>query len=333
MNIDHTAKRYRRLRALYGLLGYGVYALLASHMSLDDDNWMYRLGLEAELGISKKREREILAYILDADNGFVEYANSRDERDAMFRLVSTSNVSSNDSSKTLVSTSKTSSTSSDSTSTKRGYKLSEKALNQRKRAQAQRNQITKSTKTDNEINNGINEIEQRNGGIIGGNNNNTLVGLENIEGIPLEDKSTTTITKETKAQKSQKTSATSYVRELRAVFDEYYRWLTKSEFYWDAKHMSHLKKISGQLTAGMREKGIEITGDGVAASFRALLSSIQDKWILDNLSPAVISSKFNEIRMQYARNHHTAGVAGLGSGYDSLRRAFAAGLVPDTGTA
>lgn len=96
--------------------------------------------------------------------------------------------------------------------------------------------------------------------------------------------------------------------------------------------MTHIAKISAQLTAGMREKGIEPTSESVSANFRVLLGSIRNQWILDNLSPAIISSKFNEIRSQYA-NTHTAGVAGLDSGYDALRRAFAAGLVPDTGTA
>lgn len=314
-------------------------------MALDDDGWLYRLGLEVELGISKKREREVLAYILDADNGFVVYELDGER----LRLVEdTSSVASSDTS----SDSNPSSDSSDSKnaidsspSPKRTYNLSEKALNQRKRAQAQRKQTTKSTETDNEINNeinesdngineinnGINEIEQRNGGIIGGNNN--LVSIDNIESIEYIDNDSTS--KEIKAQKQKKANSEKFTRELKAVFGEYYKARTNSEFYWDAKQMAHIAKISAQLTAGMREKGIEPTSESVSANFRALLGSIRNQWILDNLSPAIISSKFNEIRMQYARNTstHTAGVASLDSGYDALRRAFAAGLIPDTGTA
>lgn len=82
---------------------------------------------------------------------------------------------------------------------------------------------------------------------------------------------------------------------LKQQFLDFYKGLTNEEFYWDAKNASALKQLILKTKKKLREKEIKETDEKISESFQVLLERISDKWILDNLSVAIINSKFNEI--------------------------------------
>lgn len=110
-----------------------------------------------------------------------------------------------------------------------------------------------------------------------------------------------------KASSRAKAQAPSLSAQMKAIFDKHYHELTQQEYYWTAKEMTALKAIGQKLTKGMQDKGISPSPEELCKNFRLLLSIIEDDWILKNLSPAIINSKYNDIRTQYARRQQGAG--------------------------
>lgn len=104
---------------------------------------------------------------------------------------------------------------------------------------------------------------------------------------------------EVKAKPKSKTKEPTLTTKLRGVFDNFYREHTEMEFYWNAKEMTAIKSVGDKVKKGMIDKDIIPTDEGIVENFKLLLSIIRDPWILSNLSPSIINSKYNEIRTAY----------------------------------
>ena len=103
--------------------------------------------------------------------------------------------------------------------------------------------------------------------------------------------------------KTTKRKEVTITTKLKQVFDDGYYKLFDEKFYWSAKEVKALTLISNKLKFKMKNKNVEINDDQIINSFTLFLNNITDKWILQNFSPSIINSKFNEIITQiYARH-------------------------------
>lgn len=187
--LAHRDKKLRALQAKHGHNGTGIYFHLLEVMGYDDDGYLdYDLdALCIELGLVKRKDRQVLDEVIK-DFGLFEFT---DDGSQFYSPRFTEYLEGINNVSAPSNAMETSPAIEPSSRPKRRYTLSEKALNQRKRAQAQRNQATELTKSNNEINeianeisNEINEIEQRNGGTIGGEKEDIrLKNKENIDSV------------------------------------------------------------------------------------------------------------------------------------------------------
>lgn len=100
------------------------------------------------------------------------------------------------------------------------------------------------------------------------------------------------------AQEPEKKEASPTSR-MREIFNEFYSQVTGESFYWSAKEMKSLKDIYAKIEFSLKNKGRGCSTDDVLSAFPNLLQCIGDPWILQHLSPAIISSKYNEIITSY----------------------------------
>ena len=87
-------------------------------------------------------------------------------------------------------------------------------------------------------------------------------------------------------------------QKLIGIFSEYYLKTTDHKFLWDGKQTGSIKKLGLKLRSFALSKGLPDTDEQLETSFKLILVNIKDKWMLDNLSPAMINSKINEIIKQ-----------------------------------
>jgi len=100
------------------------------------------------------------------------------------------------------------------------------------------------------------------------------------------------------AQKSEKKEVSPTSR-MREVFNEFYMQVTGEGFYWSAKEMKALKDISTKIEFSLRNKGRGSGTEDIISAFPGLLHCISDPWLIQHLSPSIISSKYNEIISSY----------------------------------
>ena len=99
--------------------------------------------------------------------------------------------------------------------------------------------------------------------------------------------------------KSGAEKAPSLSTRMRDVFNEFYSQVTGEEFYWSAREMKALKDISTKIVFSLKSKGRCSEAGDVLSAFPQFLMCISDPWIIQHLSPSIISSKYNEIITSY----------------------------------
>ena len=100
------------------------------------------------------------------------------------------------------------------------------------------------------------------------------------------------------AQESEKKEASPTSR-MREIFNEFYMQVTGEGFYWSAKEMKALKDISAKIEFSLKNKGRGYGTEDILSAFPGLLHCISDPWLIQHLSPSIISSKYNEIISSY----------------------------------
>lgn len=83
----------------------------------------------------------------------------------------------------------------------------------------------------------------------------------------------------------------------------FYKSRTGQQYLFTAKDGNHLKQLIKKVEAKIGERGLEVTEQLVTNSLAALLVSIKDQWILDNLEISIINSKFNVIYSKAFRSN------------------------------
>lgn len=100
------------------------------------------------------------------------------------------------------------------------------------------------------------------------------------------------------AQETEKKEASPTSR-MREIFNEFYMQVTGEGFYWSAKEMKALKDISAKIEFSLKNKGRGYGTGDILSAFPGLLHCISDPWLIQHLSPSIISSKYNEIISSY----------------------------------
>ena len=108
---------------------------------------------------------------------------------------------------------------------------------------------------------------------------------------------TTNVTATT-AQEQEKKEA-SPTAKMRETFNEFYVQVTGESFYWSAKEMKALKDIYAKIEFSLKSKGRRCGTEDILSAFPGLLQCISDPWLIQHLSPSIISSKYNEIISSY----------------------------------
>lgn len=96
-----------------------------------------------------------------------------------------------------------------------------------------------------------------------------------------------------------------YCKEFRDIFERWYENTVGVPYYWTGKDAAHAKQIAAKILFLIKKKeekdGKQNRNDereyksDIVSGFEYFLSIIRDPWIMDNLSMAIINSKFNEI--------------------------------------
>ena len=86
---------------------------------------------------------------------------------------------------------------------------------------------------------------------------------------------------------------------MREMFNEFYMQVTGECFYWSAKEMKALKDIYAKIEFSLKNKGRGYGTEDILLAFPGLLHCISDPWLIQHLSPSIISSKYNEIISSY----------------------------------
>ena len=114
--------------------------------------------------------------------------------------------------------------------------------------------------------------------------------------------------------KKQKKVVSEFDKQIRSdgkqFFLNCYQSKTGSAFYWETKDAVALISLLDKIKAKVREKFPQIENESaefkekLSSGFQIILTSIKDKWILDNYSLPIINTKFNEIYSQITTKAH-----------------------------
>lgn len=86
-------------------------------------------------------------------------------------------------------------------------------------------------------------------------------------------------------------------KEMIEAFHSWYEKEKGVKFIWDVKQTKQIDIIYEKLVKSCEFNYINATNDTIMHLFDKLLEHLKqaDKWIYENVSPALISSKFNEL--------------------------------------
>lgn len=86
--------------------------------------------------------------------------------------------------------------------------------------------------------------------------------------------------------------------EARKIFEEHYRTIFSSDYYWTPKDAGNMTSLLHKLKFQRKQKDLTTDDEGVLTALRYLLGSINDGWLLEHFNVANINSNFNEIVSQ-----------------------------------
>lgn len=123
------------------------------------------------------------------------------------------------------------------------------------------------------------------------------------QSAPIQKKDST-LTKIEKEQNAalKKAEDTLVYNSIKKQFMDFYKLHKKEDYYWSSKDSGKVKHIIKKLAFKISEKGaVSPNPDLIIKSFHRLLCLCEaniDKWVFNNLSMAIIDSRFNEIIAQ-----------------------------------
>ncbi len=86
--------------------------------------------------------------------------------------------------------------------------------------------------------------------------------------------------------------------EARKIFEEHYRTIFSSDYYWTPKDAGNMTSLLHKLKFQRKQKDLTTDDEGILTALRYLLGSINDGWLFEHFNVANINSNFNEIVSQ-----------------------------------
>lgn len=87
-----------------------------------------------------------------------------------------------------------------------------------------------------------------------------------------------------------------------AIWHIYYLHMKKTKYVYDGKQMSALKKLVAKIRIKILEYGMEDNSENLSNSFKSFLSSINDRFTIENLEISLVNSHFNKLYSHAIRN-------------------------------
>jgi hypothetical protein len=87
------------------------------------------------------------------------------------------------------------------------------------------------------------------------------------------------------------------------IWFQFYRAKTGQEYVFSGIDGKHIKQILTKVKTKVVQKGLEPTDENILNSFRGLLMSINDKWMLENLEIKNVNCNFNSTYAKAVRNN------------------------------
>lgn len=84
---------------------------------------------------------------------------------------------------------------------------------------------------------------------------------------------------------------------------QFYRHKTGQEYVFGAIDGRHIKQLLAKVKIKVQQKGMGPSDENVLNSFKGFLSSINDKWILENLEIKNVNSNFNSLYVKACKNN------------------------------
>ena len=91
----------------------------------------------------------------------------------------------------------------------------------------------------------------------------------------------------------------------REHFLTFYKQHFGNDYYWSPKDAGQMKNLINKLRFTLRNNGMTETNENILNALDALLAGINNQWVLDNFTVAIIASKYNEIVAQMNVNDST----------------------------
>jgi hypothetical protein len=125
------------------------------------------------------------------------------------------------------------------------------------------------------------------------NNNNYIINIPSKEGVEAEKSAR--LSSEKGAKRKEVKKEPTLVTKARAIFEEYYREVIKSNYYWEAKDAMNMKRLLDKIKFTLESYNTEATEENILVSLKTFLSHIRNEWIIGNLSVSKINSQYNEL--------------------------------------
>lgn len=100
------------------------------------------------------------------------------------------------------------------------------------------------------------------------------------------------------SSKTKKKKTDGLNSKARLAFEEHYRQVFGSDYYWTAKDAGAMSQLLQKLKFQREQKQMDVADESILYALQYLLSSVKEGWIFENFSVTNINSKFNEIVSQ-----------------------------------
>lgn len=93
--------------------------------------------------------------------------------------------------------------------------------------------------------------------------------------------------------------------EARKAFIKFYSDTFKIGYYWTGVDAHHLKLMLAKIEAKLKFAKIEINDENMLSSFKLFIEKVyklNDAWINDHFTVAIINSQFNAIYLRFKHN-------------------------------
>lgn len=99
---------------------------------------------------------------------------------------------------------------------------------------------------------------------------------------------------------SKKTKETTLFARVRAAFEDFVKEHFEEAYYWTPKDAVACNRLIKEITFSRanRPNPLPVDDEGILEGFTSYINSINDKWVLEHFSMAIITQSFQQIRQQ-----------------------------------